>query len=74
MLLILLLLLLLSLGNATELEYRDLLNELNIMANVGEHANVVSLIGACTTGGELTDHDNDSNNNNDINNNNNNNK
>ncbi|CAH3146164.1 unnamed protein product, partial [Porites evermanni] len=34
--------------NATTLEKRDLLNELKIMVTVGEHSNVVSLIGACT--------------------------
>jgi len=35
-------------ANATELEGRDLLNELQIMVRVGDHPNVVSLIGACT--------------------------
>ena len=34
------------------MEFRDLLNELNIMANVGEHPNIISLIGACTSDGK----------------------
>lgn len=34
--------------NATTLEKRDLLNELKIMVRVGDHPNVVSLVGACT--------------------------
>ncbi|CAH3022247.1 unnamed protein product, partial [Porites evermanni] len=34
--------------NATEKEKRDLRNELEIMATVGEHPNVINLIGACT--------------------------
>ena len=37
---------------ATELERRDLINELNIMVTVGEHPNIVSLLGACTAGGK----------------------
>lgn len=40
------------LAQATEVELRDLVNELNIMANVGEHPNIVSLIGACTIDGK----------------------
>jgi len=39
-------------ANATELEGRDLLNELQIMVRVGDHPNVVSLIGACTRNGK----------------------
>jgi len=38
--------------NATERETRDLINELQIMVTVGEHPNVISLIGACTKSGE----------------------
>jgi len=34
--------------NATETEKRDLINELQIMTTVGEHPNLISLIGACT--------------------------
>lgn len=37
--------------NATTLEKRDLLNELKIMVRVGDHPNVVSLVGACTRKG-----------------------
>ena len=37
--------------NATEKEKRDLRNELEIMATVGEHPNVINLIGACTETG-----------------------
>ncbi|XP_020619347.1 angiopoietin-1 receptor-like isoform X3 [Orbicella faveolata] len=35
-------------ANATELERRDLLNELQIMVTVGDHPNVINLFGACT--------------------------
>jgi hypothetical protein len=42
------------LAQATEVELRDLVNELNIMANVGEHPNVVNLIGACTIDGKFS--------------------
>ena len=38
--------------NATETEKRDLINELRIMTTVGEHPNVISLIGACTEKGK----------------------
>jgi len=37
-------------ANATVMENRDLINELKIMVTVGEHPNIVSLIGACTRG------------------------
>jgi len=37
-------------ANATVVERRDLINELKIMVTVGEHPNIVSLIGACTRG------------------------
>ena len=40
--------------NATETEKRDLINELRIMTTVGEHPNVISLIGACTEQGKRT--------------------
>ncbi|XP_027045523.1 angiopoietin-1 receptor-like [Pocillopora damicornis] len=33
---------------ATEVERKDLFNELDIMVNVGHHPNLVNLIGACT--------------------------
>ncbi|XP_078383586.1 uncharacterized protein LOC144666105 isoform X1 [Oculina patagonica] len=39
--------------NATEAERRDLMNELQIMVTVGEHPNVISLIGACTRSGSV---------------------
>ncbi|XP_022787743.1 uncharacterized protein LOC111327749 isoform X2 [Stylophora pistillata] len=34
--------------NAREKDRKDLLNELQIMVTVGEHPNIISLIGACT--------------------------
>ena len=39
---------------ASEDDQRDLYNELNIMAGVGRHANLVNLIGACTCNGNYT--------------------
>ncbi|XP_020610299.1 fibroblast growth factor receptor 2-like [Orbicella faveolata] len=39
--------------SATEMEKRDLMNELQIMVTVGEHPNVISLIGACTRSGSI---------------------
>ena len=41
----------LSTGIATAQEKRELLEEINFMAAVGDHPNVVRLIGACTRGG-----------------------
>lgn len=37
--------------NAGEKDRKDLLNELQIMVTVGEHPNIISLIGACTKSG-----------------------
>ena len=42
----------LFLEHGTENELSDLYNELNIMASVGSHPNVVSLIGACSDDGK----------------------
>ncbi|XP_048579992.1 tyrosine-protein kinase Mer [Nematostella vectensis] len=39
--------------NPTERELRDLCNEIAIMALVGDHPNIVSLLGACTVNGPL---------------------
>jgi len=39
--------------HGTVAELRDLYNELNIMASVGNHPNIVSLIGACSEDGPL---------------------
>lgn len=39
-------------GTATESDFKDLLNELEIMTAVGQHPNLVNLIGACSLGGE----------------------
>ena len=33
-----------------ETEYKDLLSELKILIHVGEHKNIVNLLGACTKG------------------------
>ncbi|EDO47097.1 predicted protein, partial [Nematostella vectensis] len=38
--------------NATDSEYRDLLSELKILMHIGEHKNIVNLLGACTKGRE----------------------
>ncbi|PFX22514.1 Fibroblast growth factor receptor 1 [Stylophora pistillata] len=38
---------------ATESDLKDLLNELEIMTSVGEHPNLVNLIGACSASGPL---------------------
>lgn len=35
---------------ATEAEYKDLLSELKILIHIGEHKNIVNLLGACTKG------------------------
>ena len=40
------------LEHGTEYELRDLYNELNTMASIGNHPNVVSLIGACSDDGK----------------------
>ena len=44
-----------SVESATEMEKRDLMNELQIMVTVGEHPNVISLIGACTRSGKFSE-------------------
>ena len=36
--------------DAGETEYKDLLSELKILIHVGEHKNIVNLLGACTKG------------------------
>ena len=41
------------LAGATELEYRDLANEVEIMSNVGEHPNLINLIGVCSLKGQF---------------------
>ncbi|KAK3732612.1 hypothetical protein QZH41_016083 [Actinostola sp. cb2023] len=38
---------------ATESDMKDLLNELDIMVQVGSHPNIVNLIGACAFGGPI---------------------
>ncbi|XP_065668911.1 vascular endothelial growth factor receptor 1 isoform X2 [Hydra vulgaris] len=37
---------------ASESEYKDLASELKILIHLGEHKNIVNLLGACTTKGE----------------------
>jgi serine/threonine protein kinase len=39
-------------ANASQEATRDLFNELEIMASVDEHPNIVNLIGACTAKGK----------------------
>ncbi|XP_068676392.1 uncharacterized protein [Montipora foliosa] len=39
--------------SATESDFKDLLNELEIMSSVGNHPNLVNLIGACSVDGPL---------------------
>ena len=36
--------------DAGETEYNDLLSELRILIHIGEHKNIVNLLGACTRG------------------------
>lgn len=36
--------------DASNTDYRDLASELKILIHIGEHQNVVNLLGACTTG------------------------
>ncbi|XP_057296646.1 uncharacterized protein LOC130625556 isoform X2 [Hydractinia symbiolongicarpus] len=40
-------------GNATDAEYKDLANELKLLIHIGEHRNIVNLLGACTKGEDL---------------------
>ena len=42
----------LILDGATESDLKDLLNELETLASVGHHPNLVNLIGACSSEGE----------------------
>ena len=41
---------LLYLEDSGETEFKDLLSELKILIHVGEHKNIVNLLGACTKG------------------------
>ena len=38
--------------SAADAEYKDLLSELKILIHIGEHPNIVNLLGACTKGKE----------------------
>ena len=40
-------------ATATESEIRDLAAELKLMIHLGQHKNIVNLLGACTTGRSL---------------------
>lgn len=42
------------LENATPEEMRDLVSELKILIHIGEHRNIVNLLGACTKGKSLS--------------------
>ena len=39
--------------DATESEFKDLASELKILIHIGEHQNIVNLLGACTVSGSL---------------------
>ena len=39
--------------NAGESEYRDLASEIKIMIHIGEHQNIINILGACTQGKKL---------------------
>lgn len=41
-------------AQAAEKEKEDLLNELQILVTIGEHPNIISLIGACTKSGNYS--------------------
>ena len=38
---------------ATDSDYKDLASELKVLIHIGEHQNIVNLLGACTRGGKL---------------------
>ncbi|XP_065058967.1 vascular endothelial growth factor receptor 2-like [Rhopilema esculentum] len=40
-------------GDASDNEYKDLASELKILIHLGEHKQIVNLMGACTRGGKL---------------------
>eukprot|EP00794_Sanderia_malayensis_P007461 gene7461-8284_t len=40
-------------SNAPDSDYKDLASELKILIHIGEHQNIVNLLGACTRGGKL---------------------
>ncbi|XP_057299239.1 uncharacterized protein LOC130629879 isoform X2 [Hydractinia symbiolongicarpus] len=40
-------------GNAAESDYKDLANEIKLLIHLGEHPNIVNLLGACTRGESL---------------------
>ena len=39
--------------DATTTEYKDLVTEMKILIHIGQHANIVNLLGACTKGRRL---------------------
>jgi hypothetical protein len=39
-------------AGASDVDYRDLLTELDIMSSIEEHPNIINLIGACTQRGK----------------------
>ena len=43
----------LILEDAGDTDYKDLASELKILIHLGEHKNIVNILGACTTGGNL---------------------
>ena len=53
MVFILILFLLALKDDATDIEFKDLASELKILIHIGEHQNIVNLLGACTQTGKL---------------------
>ena len=41
------------LATPTEQEYKDLASEIKILIHLGNHKNIVNILGACTNGGKL---------------------